>query len=494
MSSTVVFCEIQDTDGVSSFSLNPGVPSQFPDLSVYAANWTKYRAWLEFTYVNKVGSGTNGTVVLCYRPDPLATPPLNFTEASSTVPAVISNVWATSRPLCVPANPMPLFLRHGPSLPVGEDGVQAPVQEYDMGLLSILTDGLGSELPPPGYLMCTYRVEMLGKLTTPPTGAETLLELSSISDNTVGFLYGFALNGPVKNPLVTRAPGSLIGDPEYVLWGFPRAGLWTIDIVYTNTALVGPPSSYYPFNMESGDSGILVYPVPASQWPTSGSLSTGTTFAKYLVYIPTACSPDPVLSQVGWLQLIPNDDGTLINHQHLAAGQVCLCGSQSWTDTLPNFSAAVAAPHARRSFHAVRKAPVPSKMDRLLSVLEGMAESSDGKKCSLAYPCLEVGCSRRQPCRKYTPAGPAAPGPKEGVGCSLRYPCLVSPCSRRQPCRLGCVDESSSDEESETPQQSRAPVRMTDKDLNVLLRVPGLIGGIVAERLEGGDWSVCSRH
>lgn len=141
---------------VSSFSLNPGLPSIFPWLADVANRFEKYKfSSIAFRYIPQ-SAALAGLVTLAFDFDPNDDAPVTMAQATTYHDYVSTSIWheATLR----------LDLASGDRLPQkntrpGLPGGDIDLNVYDVGRLHVLTEGAAAGVV--GYLEVMYTIDLM---------------------------------------------------------------------------------------------------------------------------------------------------------------------------------------------------------------------------------------------------------------------------------------------------------------------------------------------
>lgn len=204
------------TDSGFSFSLNPGLNSQFPWLSQQAALFSKYRFHkLVFRYTPFVPATTQGNIVLFGDSNVQNELPTTFATALSYERAAFGPIWHEVSFPC-PDVSVPRYVRTG-VLTASEDS-----KTYDVFKFGFLISAIGNDVQGMlGTIFVDYDIEFMDRRLPPPAGCELFKSVYQAAGSTNGPTDFFT--GPTLNPIIQH-----YADPsgqQYI--GFPM-GYWLI--------------------------------------------------------------------------------------------------------------------------------------------------------------------------------------------------------------------------------------------------------------------------
>jgi hypothetical protein len=140
---------------VTSYQINPGLPSVFPWLADVANRYEKYKfASMSFRYIPQ-SAALAGTVTCAFDFDPNDDAPTVMAEATTYHDYVSTSIWQEAR--------LMLDLANGDRMPEkntrpGLPGADLDLNMYDVGVLHVLTEGAAAATI--GYLEVTYVVDL----------------------------------------------------------------------------------------------------------------------------------------------------------------------------------------------------------------------------------------------------------------------------------------------------------------------------------------------
>jgi hypothetical protein len=204
------------TDSGFSFSLNPGLTSQFPWLSQQAALFSKYRFHkLCFRYTPFVPATAKGNIVLFGDSNVQNELPTSFATALSYERAVFGPIWHEISFPC-PDVTVTRYVRTG-QLTANEDS-----KTYDVFKFGFLTSSIGDDVQGlVGTIFVDYDIEFLDRRLPPPAGCELFKSVYQAAGSTNGPTDFFT--GPTLNPIIQH-----YADESGVQFlGFPM-GYWLI--------------------------------------------------------------------------------------------------------------------------------------------------------------------------------------------------------------------------------------------------------------------------
>lgn len=204
------------TDSGFSFSLNPGLTSQFPWLSQQAALFSKYRFHkLVFRYTPFVPATAQGNIVLFGDSNVQNELPTTFATALSYERATFGPIWHEVSFPC-PDVSVPRYVRTG-SLAAGEDS-----KTYDVFKFGYLVSSVGNDIQGMlGTIFVDYDIEFMDRRLPPPAGCELFKSVYQAAGSTNGPTDFFT--GPTLNPIVQH-----FADPSgQQFLGFPQ-GYWLL--------------------------------------------------------------------------------------------------------------------------------------------------------------------------------------------------------------------------------------------------------------------------
>lgn len=204
------------TDSGFSFSLNPGLTSQFPWLSQQAALFSKYRFHkLVFRYTPFVPATAQGNIVLFGDSNVQNELPTTFATALSYERAAFGPIWHEISFPC-PDVSVPRYVRTG-GLTAAEDSKTYDVFKFGF-LISAIPGDIQGML---GTIFVDYDVEFMDRRLPPPAGCELFKSVYQAAGSTNGPTDFFT--GPTLNPTIQH-----FVDPngrQFI--GFPM-GYWLI--------------------------------------------------------------------------------------------------------------------------------------------------------------------------------------------------------------------------------------------------------------------------
>jgi len=213
---------------VNTFSINPGLPSTFPWLSMLAQVFETYEVHsLSFVYQAALPTSTAGTVYLCIDYDPADPAPANKASMMSNMSAIACSSWASTKLTYVPQHDRLVnkFTRNS-SLASSLD-----IKTYDAGQLFIAAEGFA--VSSPGNVFVEYDITL--RIPQIPTTIETAQSLKITYGSTSALSNvndGYAGNSNLLNSLA----GSLASGTGTGAWVCPSPGQYLLEYAISGTA------------------------------------------------------------------------------------------------------------------------------------------------------------------------------------------------------------------------------------------------------------------
>lgn len=150
-------------DATQKFTINPGLSSSFPWLSVMAAQWQQYRFHkLHYRFITRSATSSAGSIILSPDYNPRENPPTTETMASNTQDSVEDVVWKSLICKLDPESMFPL----GPRKQIRTTQVAGETSIYDAGRLFCCVTGEASTAEI-GRLWVDYDVEFFVPQSSP---------------------------------------------------------------------------------------------------------------------------------------------------------------------------------------------------------------------------------------------------------------------------------------------------------------------------------------
>lgn len=268
----------------NSFSMNPGLASSFPWLSIMAQGWEEYRfKSLRYCYMTRTGSTTPGSVMMAPDYDAADAPPATEQIASSYSQVVEDAPWKDICCVIKTANLQGTGKRH--FVRSGPLADNLDVKTYDVGTLHLCT--VDGTVIPWGKLWVEYDIDFYIP-ALPSLGASSLQGGSFSSGGTVSLAnpFGNAPDADPQNSGVLMDNGSLFtfqsaGD---YLMSFQAQGVGLTALNVTNAGGVIGISQLTVIN-PAGTVALTRVTASASAAATLYFSATGTSLASSELYV-----------------------------------------------------------------------------------------------------------------------------------------------------------------------------------------------------------------
>lgn len=233
---------IADVNGAANFtgvsrSINPGIVTTFPWLSILATNFEKYHfRKLHFIYESSVATTSAGVAMSAIDMDAADAPPTSKQQMMSYLGAQRSNVWMEHK--CIlPQMPAPLYVRTQ-GVPAGTD-----VKTYDVG--NYIFASQGAAATPVGELYVEYDVDLLVPQLVNPSTVQGVSFTGPLSGSS-GINFATAnFTGSMQYTTVSTsnsqvAVPALVGGKFIITWSVVGSGAIVINVpsVFGSTGTV----------------------------------------------------------------------------------------------------------------------------------------------------------------------------------------------------------------------------------------------------------------
>lgn len=270
---------------VQSFPINPGQAAVFPWLSKVAQNFESYSfRKLRFLYETEAPSSLGGTLVLAVDYDASDPAPISKQQALAFRSSIRSAPW---NPCCFEADPEDLHKLKTNYVRPGAQPVNTDIKMYDIGNLSVITQGVSTGGATCGELYVEYDVDLI----TPVY--EVVPTSSTVSATTVTVADPFGTAGTViSGNLISEVAGQVmsltnlvIGEEYALLEGLPTTDIasFTLSaslVAVTNPLVLDGAKSGVTFKANASSGTITVVPTAnnASAYYVVTQLPSGAGF------------------------------------------------------------------------------------------------------------------------------------------------------------------------------------------------------------------------